>query len=98
MLLTRTADAVCDPNLDPILIALDGYGSLPVGAATGPLDQHDNQHVVSLVGTGIPDQNVSRSPNLPVEVPSSSYGDTFQYWFDHIPAVCCHSCRINDNL
>lgn len=47
---------------------LNGYGPLPFGGATGPISQNDNQHVVSLVGA---------SPNLPIEVPATSYGDNF---------------------
>ena len=62
----RPTEAVWDPNLDPRLIGLDGYGPLPIGAATGLQVEHDNQHVVSLVGA---------SPNLPIEVPATSYGN-----------------------
>ena len=63
-----SADAVCNPNLDPRLVDLNGYGPLPFGCATGPLGPIDNQHMVSLVGA---------SPNLPVEVAATSNGNIF---------------------
>ena len=63
-----SADAVRSPVLDPMLIDLDGYESLPDGAATDLQVQYDNQHVVSLVGA---------SPYLPIEVPPAFYGNPF---------------------
>ena len=63
-----SADAVCNPNLDPRLVDLNGYGPLPFGGAIGPLGQYDNQHMMSLVGA---------SPHLPVEVPATSNGNIF---------------------
>ena len=57
---------VLRPRAAPQPIDLDGYGPLPFGGTTGPLGQHESQHLVPLVGA---------SPNLPVELPATSYGN-----------------------
>ena len=66
---------VLRPRAAPQPIDLDGYGPLVFGGANGPLRQHENQHIVPLVGV---------SPNLQVESPATSYNnfDTSSITYD----------------
>ena len=68
----RSRVARAPPNQDPMPLDLDGYGPLPIGVETGLQLQYDNQHVWSLVGA---------SPNLPMELPPTFYGNTFNTSF-----------------